>query len=151
MINVLNKKIKLYLVNSLVAEGIVTHQSDDLLELSNQANEHLLYINNPDQNVIMLLLINESAKNVPQAQEINTNHIDDKIKMLLAKKDSLKQTEEEKPLESLKDLYKHKSNLEREIVKRKLLNFDIKDVNKEQSYGRVYQLNDINLAEKTKI
>lgn len=149
MINVLNKKIKLYLVNSLVAEGIVTNQSDDLIELSNQANEHLLYINNPDQNIIMLLIINES-KAIPEVKEINTNHIDDKIKMLLAKKDFLKQ-EEEKPLESLKDLYRHKSNIEKEMVKRKLLNFDIKDVNKEQSYGRVYQLNDINLTEKAKV
>ncbi len=150
MIDLLDKKIKLYLVNSLVAEGIVTYQSDELLELSNSANEHLLYINNPDQNIIMFLVIKESPKKAITQKELSTIHIDDKIKNLLNKKDFIKQ-EQQKPIESLKELYKHKSNIEKEIIKQKLLNFDIKDANKEQSYGRVYQLNDVNLPEKAKV
>jgi hypothetical protein len=149
MIDLLNKKIKLYLVNSLVAEGIVTHQSDELLELSNSANEHLLYVNNPDQNIIMFLVLKETQQEI-MPQELKTIHIDEKIKNILRKKDFISQ-EEQEPTQSLQELYKHKSKIEKEMIKRKLLNFDVKDVNKEQSYGRVYQLNDFNFSEKTKV
>ena len=149
MIDLLNKKIKLYLVNSLVAEGIVTHQSDELLELSNSANEHLLYVNNPDQNIIMFLVLKETQQEI-MPQELKTIHIDEKIKNILRKKDFISQ-EEQEPTQSLQELYKHKSKIEKEMIKRKLLNFDVKDVNKEQSYGRVYQLNDFNFSEKTNV
>lgn len=145
MINVLNKKIKVYLANSLIAEGSVTFQTDQLIELSVENNKSKLYINNPDDNVIMYIVYNLSDNKDEQNLHKEIEEKDNKIKKILSKKT-------DKIIESskdLKELYDQKANLEKNIIKNKLLKPEINS--QEFSYGTVSHLNDFNLSKKTPI
>lgn len=149
MINLLNKKIKVYLVNSLAAEGIVTHQDERIIELSNEKIGSKLYINNPINNIIMYIVYAEEKSsslddNLIQEQ----SNQDDKIKSLLKKK-LLKEDSTEAIDENLNSLYIEKNELEKEIIRKKLFNPNINS--QEQVYGTISQLNDFNISKKASI
>lgn len=145
MINVLNKKIKVYLANSIIAEGNVTLQTDKIIELSVENSKSKLYINNPDDNVIIYIVYDLSLDKQDEDLHQEFEEKDNKIKKILSKKiDKVLESSED-----LKNLYDQKVKLEKDIIKNKLLKPEINS--QEFSYGTVSHLNDFNFSKKTSI
>lgn len=127
--NLIGQKVKLFLVNSLSAEGVVHSWSDSQTVLI--SNQRHLVINNPNSNIIMYYVFDmEPVCDIPAKQE---KALDENIEPEFAG-ENITELNVSLKLKKIADLKIMAANAQREQVRKQLTTFH--SINTDQILGK---------------